>query len=236
MYAKSPTPFTSRDLSESFWARSSWPLLKELFDDVSEIIMIDGEKAGLESKIRRNKSRRTESDASTRRRIGRKLDLVARNYLRKEDWFIVQFMNEWNPKAPKFLVEANVHLFRELHNIMVHRLQQAKNDDFQTRARFFSIYAGDRGFRTLELRAAGSRTYVALCKIHKCYSLPPFYDNLSKQFQSLTHILQLRACASETIYLYQQVLRNPYGLNESDDWLYENSNVSLDDETLASSP
>ncbi|KAF9904781.1 hypothetical protein EC991_002351, partial [Linnemannia zychae] len=192
IYKMDPSPFVADNLSEAFWARTSWPLLKELLDDVTGVLMVDGEKAGIESSLRRNKSRKSEGDATSRRRTGRKLDLVARNLIRKEDWFIVESMHVWDQTSPKFLVEANVDLFREIHTIMVHRLQQAKNDEFQKNARFFSLYAGDRGFRTLEIRAMGARSYVAVCKVHQSYSLPSTLGNLVLQFQSLVHILQIR--------------------------------------------
>ncbi|KAG0195831.1 hypothetical protein BGX28_000552, partial [Mortierella sp. GBA30] len=91
-----------------------------------------------------NKNRKSEGDVTRRRRIGRKLDLVARNLIKKEDWFIVENMHAWDQTYPKFLVETNVDLFREIHTIMVHRLQQAKNDEFQRNARFFGLYAGDK--------------------------------------------------------------------------------------------
>ncbi|KAF9119394.1 hypothetical protein BGX30_003868, partial [Mortierella sp. GBA39] len=230
IYKKDPSPFVVDNLSEAFWARTSWPLLKELLDDVTGIMMVDGEKAGIESMLRRNKSRKTEGDATSRRRIGRKLDLVARNFIRKEDWFIVESMRTWDQTSPKFLVEANVDLFREMHTIMVHRLQQAKNDEFQRSARFFGLYAGDRGFRTLEIRAAGARSYVAVCKVHQSYSLPSTLGNLILQFQSLTHILQIRACVVETMNTYEQTFEPDH------DWLYSNDNITPEDETLASSP
>lgn len=84
LYAKDPSPFVTKGLSEAFWARTSRPLMKDLLDEVPGIVMVDGEKAGLESSVRRNSHR---TGASTRRRVGRKLDLVARNFKRKEDWF-----------------------------------------------------------------------------------------------------------------------------------------------------
>ncbi|KAF8941268.1 hypothetical protein BGZ58_000553 [Dissophora ornata] len=85
LYKKHPAPFAFDGLSEAFWARTSWPLLKDLFDDIPFITMLDGEKAGLELSKRKNKSRKTDLETSSRRRIGRKLDLVARDVLSKKD-------------------------------------------------------------------------------------------------------------------------------------------------------
>ncbi|KAF9350338.1 hypothetical protein BGX34_001273 [Mortierella sp. NVP85] len=121
LYKKTPSPFTTKGLSEAYWARTSWPLMKDLLDNTPGILMVDREKAGVDSTRRRNR-RRTEEDASVRRRIGRKLDLVGRNFIRNEDWMIIESMNSWDPTSPKFLTD-NVDLFRELRTIMAHRLK-----------------------------------------------------------------------------------------------------------------
>ncbi|KAF9954443.1 hypothetical protein BGZ65_004000 [Modicella reniformis] len=57
LYTKEPTPFIVDDLSESWWARTSWALLFNLVDDIPGIFMIDGEKRGLDSSKRRNMGR-----------------------------------------------------------------------------------------------------------------------------------------------------------------------------------
>jgi hypothetical protein len=66
--------------------------------EVPGIMMVDGEKAGLESSVQRNKHRK--EGTSTRRRVGRKLDLMARNFKRKEDWLIIESMRSWDPVSP----------------------------------------------------------------------------------------------------------------------------------------
>ncbi|KAF9323289.1 hypothetical protein BG006_001595 [Podila minutissima] len=79
LYAKIPSPFVV-DLSEAFWGRKSWPLLMELLADLDNMYMIDGEKMGLESSRRKNDGRQWTPDTKPRRkRIGRKLDLIARD-------------------------------------------------------------------------------------------------------------------------------------------------------------
>ncbi|KAF9941402.1 hypothetical protein BGZ65_003799 [Modicella reniformis] len=234
LYKKTPSPFTIKSLSEAYWARTSWPLMKDLLDDTFGVLMVDGEKAGIDSTRRRNRHR-TEEDASVRRRIGRKLDLVGRNFIRNEDWMIIESMNSWDPTSPKFLTD-NVDLFRELHTIMAHRLKQAWDHDFRGEARFFGVYAGDKGFRTIEMRAAGSSTYVTFCKVYKVYCLPPTLDDLTLQFQSLAHLLQVRACVTQTMASYEKILSDRADRDDDNGWLYENDSVDLYDETLASSP
>lgn len=141
-------------------------------------------------------------------------------------------MRSWDPVSPKFLVE-NVDLFRELHTIMAHRLKQAKDNGVRDAARYFGIYAGDAEFRTIELRAATRNPYVALCKVHRIYSLPQILEDLTVQFQSLVHLLQVRACISTTMRKYEDVFQHREHRN--DDWIYGNESVELLDETLGSS-
>ncbi|KAI8349867.1 hypothetical protein B0O80DRAFT_142460 [Mortierella sp. GBAus27b] len=75
LYNTKPSPFGNRDLSESFWCREAWPILKGLLADVDDITMIDGEKSGLESGKRRNTGRKVDMESQTpRKQIGRKLD------------------------------------------------------------------------------------------------------------------------------------------------------------------
>ncbi|KAF9353479.1 hypothetical protein BGX26_008766, partial [Mortierella sp. AD094] len=94
-----------------------------------------------------------------------------------------------------------------------------------------------KGFRTLEMKAAGPRTYITLCKMHQSSSLPSTSGNLLLQFQSLTHILQVRVSNfGNPKSLVPKILNRIEESDDDDDWLYNNCNVDLDDETLAFSP
>ncbi|KAI7831464.1 hypothetical protein BC939DRAFT_498913 [Gamsiella multidivaricata] len=82
MYKKQPSPFAVNDLSESYWARESWPLLMELLDDVENMYMLDGEKMGVDPSRRRNQGRSCDLEEDiSRKRVGRKLDWTARDIL-----------------------------------------------------------------------------------------------------------------------------------------------------------
>ncbi|KAF9085577.1 hypothetical protein BGX27_003428 [Mortierella sp. AM989] len=89
LYISKPCPFGNEDLSESFWCREAWPLIKGLLADVDGLTMIDGEKAGLESGKRRNMGRKVDTESpAPRKQAGRKVDLVARDTVNSRDWFI----------------------------------------------------------------------------------------------------------------------------------------------------
>ncbi|KAF9898348.1 hypothetical protein BX616_004153 [Lobosporangium transversale] len=143
LYNKAPSPFLIQDLSEAFWGRKAWPLLMELLDDQDNLFVIDGEKSGLESAIRKNQGRHLHLDTSASRKpTGRKMDLVIRDVLDKRDWMIVERMKTWDIHSSKFLKESGWDLFRETYTIMKHRLQDTRNRDFEEHARFFGIYTG----------------------------------------------------------------------------------------------
>lgn len=131
------------DLSEAFWGRKSWPLLMELLADLDNMYMIDGEKMGLESSRRKNDGRQWTPDTKPRRkRIGRKLDLIARDVVELKDWFLVERMKDWDEVSNKFLKESSCDLVRETHTIMANRMQDTMNVGFKDEARFFGVYSG----------------------------------------------------------------------------------------------
>ncbi|KAF9344835.1 hypothetical protein BGX34_005282 [Mortierella sp. NVP85] len=145
LYKKEPSPFVIKDLTEAFWARKSWPLLMELLEDLNNIYMIDGEKCGVESARRRNQGRSWNPEEDTpRKRMGRKLDLIARDVMEKKDWAIIERMKEWDPQSTKFLKESGFDLIREELTILHNRVHEAHNDSFQEQARFFGIYTGGK--------------------------------------------------------------------------------------------
>lgn len=145
LYVSKPCPFGNKDLSESFWCREAWPIMKVLLADVDGLTMIDGEKAGLESGKRRNAGRKADTETpAPRKQVGRKIDLVARDTTNGRDWFIVESLKEWDEASTKFLRELDVTLFKDLHLIVSHRLQEQPHTQFHKEARFFSVYSGGR--------------------------------------------------------------------------------------------
>ncbi|KAG0013439.1 hypothetical protein BGZ82_002142 [Podila clonocystis] len=145
LYVSKPCPFGNKDLSESFWCREAWPIMKGLLSDVDGITMIDGEKAGLESGKRKNTGRKVDPEIPTaRKKIGRKLDLVARDTTNKRDWLIVESLKEWDEVSTKYLRELDVSLFKDLHLIASHRLQELSSAQFRSEARFLSVYSGGK--------------------------------------------------------------------------------------------
>ncbi|KAF9931528.1 hypothetical protein BGZ65_004864, partial [Modicella reniformis] len=242
MYRKTPSPFVVQDLTEAFWGRKSWPLLMELLGDQDNVYMIDGEKTGLDSSKRKNQGRQLNPDTSIpRKRMGRKLDLIARDVLDKKDWMIVERMRSWDEKSTKFLKESGCDLFRETHTIMTHRLQDTANRHFKDDARFFGVYTGDRGFRSFELRPARVESYVSLYREHPVYELPTSVTDMKAHVQGIVHLLQLRECMIDTIASYRRIEQGDDIGNESEQeqdlsWVYGNGRGGLDGETtLASS-
>ncbi|KAK5795739.1 hypothetical protein F5H01DRAFT_385507 [Linnemannia elongata] len=86
LYRHNASSFNITQLGEAFWDRMSWSLIMEQLDDIDEAFMIDGEKSGLGSTRRRNSGRALNNDGYVeRKRIGRKMDLVARDITRPLD-------------------------------------------------------------------------------------------------------------------------------------------------------
>ncbi|KAF8923354.1 hypothetical protein BGZ58_003045 [Dissophora ornata] len=132
--------------------REAWPAMKGLLSDMDGLTMIDGEKAGLESGKRRNMGRKVDMETPTpRKQTGQKLDLVARDTTNKRDWFVVESLKEWDEVSTKFLHELDVTLFKDLHLIASHRLQEQPSPHFRSQARFFAIYSGGKPLSTTGL-------------------------------------------------------------------------------------
>lgn len=126
--------------------------MKGLLSDVDGLTMIDGEKAGLESGKRKNIGRKVDPEIPTvRKKIGRKLDLVDRDTTNKRDWLIVESLKEWDEVSTKYLRELDVSLFKDLHLVASHRLQELSSAQFRSEARFFSVYSGDKLRSTIDL-------------------------------------------------------------------------------------
>ncbi|KAG0233307.1 hypothetical protein BGW42_007505 [Actinomortierella wolfii] len=212
LYVSKPSPFGNKDLSESFWCREAWPIMKVLLADVDGLTMIDGEKAGLESGKRRNVGRKFDTETpAPRKQSGRKVDLVARDTTNSRDWFIVESLKEWDEVSTKFLRELDVTLFKDLHLIAPHRLQEQSCARFRKQAR--------------------------------SHVLPSTTGTWKQQAQGLAHLLQVRACATETVKLYE-ACSNEETEDDSEEeevesdgeWLYCSSSSHVFDDTLGSSP
>ncbi|KAG0250182.1 hypothetical protein BG011_008585 [Mortierella polycephala] len=246
LYISKPCPFGNKDLSESFWCREAWPIMKVLLADVDGLTMIDGEKAGLESGKRRNTGRKVDTETpAPHKQDGRKVNLVARDTTDSRDWFIVESLKEWDEVSTKFLRELDVTLFKELHLIASHRLQEQPHSRFREQARFFSIYSGGRGFKTMEMRNCPFSSYTMLVHLYDSHLLPSTTGIWKQQAQGLAHLLQVRACAIATVRMYEACFNeetedDSEEEEEEDDsdgeWLYDLSSNSVFDDTLGSSP
>ncbi|ORZ27669.1 hypothetical protein BCR41DRAFT_392126 [Lobosporangium transversale] len=233
LYVTKPCPFDNKDLSESFWTREAWPIMKGLLSDVDGVTMIDGEKAGLESGKRKNMGRKVDMETSPpRKQSGRKLDLVARDTTNKRDWFVVESHKEWDEVSTKFLHELDVTLFKDLHLISSHRFQEQPSSHFRSQARFFAIYSGGRGFKTMEMRASPFSAYIMLVHLYSSYQLPPTATVWKLQSQGLAHLLQVRSCVKRTVEMYE----TEESEKGDDEWLYSSLEKHIYDETLGSSP
>ncbi|KAF9953643.1 hypothetical protein BGZ65_004541 [Modicella reniformis] len=220
LYTAKPCPFGNKDLSESFWCREAWPIMKRLLSDVDGLTMIDGEITGLESEKRRNMGRKVDMETPpSSKQSGRRLDLVARDTTNKRDWFVVESLEEWDEVSTTFLRELDVTLFRELHLIASHRLQEQPSSHFHNQACFFAVYSGGRGFKTMEMKACPFSDYIMLVHLYDSYLLPTTAARWRPQVQGLTHLLQVRDCVSRTVKMYQDDDEDEE--NDSDDeWLY----------------
>ncbi|KAF9295912.1 hypothetical protein BGZ74_010570 [Mortierella antarctica] len=235
LYEKRPSPFLA-NLSEAFWGRNSWPLLNDLFFDIDNIFMIDGEKGGLESSRRKNEGRKWIPDAKTApKRRGRKFDLIARDVLQERDWLIVERMLKWDVTSNKFLKETTIDLLREMHTIQTFRLQECLNPKFKDEARFFGLYTGDRGFQSFELMPAPRGSYVTFIKEHPIYNLPTsMTDNLGQHSQGLLAMIR----TLEAYHRPQESNHEQVELGEElCAWLYGNNcEINNPETVLASSP
>ncbi|KAF9941788.1 hypothetical protein BGZ65_001400, partial [Modicella reniformis] len=192
LYKKSPNPFGRPDLSESWWARRSWPILMELLEELEGIFQLDGEKSGLDSSRRKNQGRQLGVAGDVgRKKVGRKLDMISRDVITQQDWMIVERQKKWDPSSTKFMRESGQDLLRETHTILWHRVQECKNVEFRKVARFFAIYSGDKGFFTFEMRPAHTG-YVSFYHQYDPFVLPTSCDSSIPHVQSVVHLLQIR--------------------------------------------
>ena len=132
-------------LSEAYWAREAWPLLKELLTDVDGITMVDGEKHGHESTKRNGQNRRLDQEGQNLRKPGgNKLDLAARDLVNQRDWLVGEAKKEWDELGTNFLREVGVKLFKQLHLVAEHRLQENGTVAFKDKSRFFAFFSGGK--------------------------------------------------------------------------------------------
>ncbi|KAF9947869.1 hypothetical protein BGZ65_008481 [Modicella reniformis] len=243
LYTVKPCPFGNKDLSESFWSREAWPIMKNLLSDVDGLTMIDGEKTGLESWKRKNMGRKVDMEAPpARKQSGPKLDLVARDTTNKRDWFVVESLKEWDEVSTEFLGEDGI-LIKELHLIASHRLQEQPSPQFRAQARFFAIYSGGRGFKTMEMRACPFSGYIMLVHLYDSHLLPSTAKPWKQQVQGLTHLLQVRDCVTRTVEMYEACSIDESEDEEEDEtdenddeWIYSSAENYIYDETLGSPP
>ncbi|KAI8602239.1 hypothetical protein EDD21DRAFT_414180 [Dissophora ornata] len=223
--------------------------MKGLLSDMDGLTMIDGEKAGLESGKRRNMGRKVDMETPTpRKQTGQKLDLVARDTTNKRDWFVVESLKEWDEVSTKFLHELDVTLFKDLHLIASHRLQEQPSPHFRSQARFFAIYSGGkplsttgRGFKTMEMRTCPFSAHIMLVNLYDSHLLPSTTATWRLQAQGLAHLLQVRSCATRTVEIYEACSSKESEDDEEeedggDEWLYSSLPSRVFDKTLGSSP
>ncbi|KAK5827665.1 hypothetical protein F5H01DRAFT_317010 [Linnemannia elongata] len=186
------------DEGEAFWGRLSWPLIMEQLDDVDEVFMIDGEKSGLESTRRRNSCRALNNDGYVKRkRIGKKMDLVARAVTRQLDWMIMERQTSFDPQSSEFLREHGIGLLRETSTIGKNKIQGKDDSSSNACSRSFVPYGGEPGCQSFEVRP-GLKNFVLLMKDHGRFSLPPTTADIRLLVKGLVHLLQIRISIKET--------------------------------------
>lgn len=145
LYKANPSPFGNERLSEAYWAREAWPLLKDLLSDVDGITMVDGEKHGHESTKRNGQNRRLDQEGQNPRKPGgNKLDLAARDLVNQRDWLVGEAKKEWDELGTNFLREVGVKLFKHLHLVAEHRLQENGSMAFKNKSKFFAFFSGGK--------------------------------------------------------------------------------------------
>ncbi|KAG0002541.1 hypothetical protein BGZ80_005957, partial [Entomortierella chlamydospora] len=122
--------------------------------------MDGGERHGYESTKRNGQSRRLDQEGlNPRKPGGKKLDLVAQDPVDKRDWLVGEAKKDWDELGTNFLRETGVSLFKQLHLIAEHRLQENGTVALRDMARFFAFYSGGRGFKAIELRSTQKSNY-----------------------------------------------------------------------------
>jgi hypothetical protein len=215
------------DLSEAWWARQAWPAWMDLLNDVEGIFMVDGEKSGIDSTRRRNMDRQHNPDGTSRKKTGKKLDLICRDEIQKQDWMVVERMRTWDTKSTKYLKEVEHVVIRETATITQNRISDAPSA-FRDSCRFSVGYAGGelsllfrviwivgyialstdylnpyylgRGFTTIQMRPVNRESYVLLMQRSPLYVLPAEIGDLRSQFRGLVRIIQTRVCVPAIPY------------------------------------
>lgn len=129
------------DLSESWWGRAAWPAWLDLLNDVEGIFMVDGEKGGIESSWRKNMGHQYSVDEPSRKKTGKKLDLICQDEIQKCDWMVVERMRTWDTNSTKFLKEVEHVVIRETVTIAQNRMNEVPAA-FRDTCRFFGGYTG----------------------------------------------------------------------------------------------
>ena len=176
--------------------------------NIDGITMIDGEKTTYESKIRRNKDRRLDVEGQVpRKQKGKNVDLVGRDTRSQKDWFIVESMATWDEMSSKYLTEASVTLFKELHMLATSRILEANSEQFVEIARFFAVYSGGPGFKTFQLRPTKNSPYIFLHQAHTSHVLPSEPLAWIPQIKGIAHLLRVRASTCGNISFFQEEQR-----------------------------
>lgn len=125
LYKANPPLFGNERLSEAYWAREAWPLLKDLLSDVDGITMVDGEKHGHESTKHSGQNRRLDQEVQKSRKPGgNKLDLAARDLVNQKGLIDRRSQEGMGRAGDALLWEVGVKLFKQLHLVAEHRLQE----------------------------------------------------------------------------------------------------------------
>lgn len=129
------------DLSESWWGRVAWPVWLDLLNDVEGIFMVDGEKGGIDSCQRKNMGCQYSVDEPSRKKTGKKLDLICQDEIQKCDWMVVEQMCTWDTNSTKFLKEVDHVVIQETITIAQNRMSEVLAA-FRDTCHFFGIYTG----------------------------------------------------------------------------------------------
>ncbi|KAG0229625.1 hypothetical protein BGW41_002926 [Actinomortierella wolfii] len=119
--------------------------------------------------------------------------------------------------------------------------KEVSHAQFRKKARFFSVYSGGRGFKTMEMRTCPFSPFIMLVHMYDSYLLPSTTGTWKQQAQGLAHLLQVRACVTTTLNMYDACSgEGTADDSEEDDsdgeWLYDSTSVRVYDNTLGSSP
>ncbi|KAK3833215.1 MAG: hypothetical protein J3R72DRAFT_233056 [Linnemannia gamsii] len=183
---------------------------------MSSIFMVDGEKRGLDSSRRRNMGRRFNPEEPTRRRCGKKLDLICRDEHLLHDWMVVERMRHWDLQSTKLLKEFGCDVLRETVTIAHNRMFEV-SAVFRRSCVFFGGYTGDTGFGFFQLHPATEESYVLIMEPQQFYTLPRTKNNLHEPFKGLVKLLRIRTAVKSTIEAYRQLHHAQQPLEDVED-------------------